>query len=977
MQYIVCEPPKYNKAGTPYPIKEIESRLRGLRQLWWGEHFYFLTVVETQLLHFLNMVEQGAFNSLWSDAVAEYEKQTGRSIDSDKSFREFENLRDLEDAIEGGKERFGAFRSEHRRVYSALKKCIAPMEPILDIVQKAIGNTPYAPASAVFGATSYLLQACATVSKSYDGIEELFRQMSDITVRLKEYESKSIEASLSKKVTDILALFLDIMGKAEDAIKRKRFKQWAKTAFLKDDAISSSVAKLQKYVEAELGLVIALTYGRVKDVQEIAADTQADVQVVKAGLSDLLTNQRSDRQRGFSEADEKKLYDALKTESFDEVAREHAGNWEKLTKGTAAWIRDDVMFQAWEQEKAPFLWIFGKPGVGKTMLAARTIETLQNKYPQHPDIPSLTSISYLYFKDDNPKLQDCAQMWKTATLQIVKANDRFKKHVLNTIEKKQDTFVSARRIWQHLFLDFFEEDTSSQSLTSLAFIVIDGLDEAPQAERVKLLTCLSELVNRGFNPRKCRIQVAIFARPDVRADPGFEKVSFRMQERIIEVTPERNTMDIDLYIKQRLGDVSVLQVLKKRKATKEFQALAKQIYQSVQSKSQGMFLWARLVFDQIRASPSPEAIKASLQGAPEGLDEMLYHVFKRLDVDEEMHQSYLKDLLTWVFCAYRPFYVSELFVLIIISARQHCYMIEDDFRTRYSSLFDVTGPYVEPEGDQQQPETNDDDISNDEPDFDFLDHDDGSHGEEAGDGTDRTDIDNDGQSQTEDTAITSQQEEEDMFNIPPHWHENTVTFSHARIRDYLKTEGDPSTRRWHDISVVPDDLNRTRLGIVLALFQLLDTNIADTYDVQPLELYAKTNWVKHLEEIEFSRIPKEAAVQMARQLSTLFYGGQRLLQTSFEARNEFIETWFTVSKYSSLVRKIMGDSAEDVEDDQKEWALSAAKSARTLFQPLMVACASTWLTKKGWDDDAYLDKSEGEVWIMYACSTLVSHLVSA
>ena len=170
------------------------------------------------------MPEQGAFNSLWTDAVAEYEEQTGRSIDNDKSFREFENFRDLEDAIEGGKERFEAFRSEHRRIYSALKKCIAPMEPILEIVQKAIGNTPYAPASAVFGATSYLLQACATVSKSYDGIEELFRQMSDITVRLKEYESKSIEASLSKKVTDILALFLDIMGKAEAAIKRKRFK---------------------------------------------------------------------------------------------------------------------------------------------------------------------------------------------------------------------------------------------------------------------------------------------------------------------------------------------------------------------------------------------------------------------------------------------------------------------------------------------------------------------------------------------------------------------------------------------------------------------------------------------------------------------------------------------------------------------------------------------------------------------------------
>ncbi|KAL9614237.1 MAG: hypothetical protein Q9167_001258 [Letrouitia subvulpina] len=916
------------------------------------------------------MPEQGAFNSLWADAVVEYEKQTDRKVDHDDAFREFKSLEELEYAIENQKEHFVTFRSEHRRIYSALKNCIAPMEPLLEIVQKGIGNTPYAPASAVFGAASYLLQASTSVSKSYDGIEELFRQMSDITVRLKEYESKNIDSSLSKKMTDILAFFLDIIGKAEAAINRKRFKQWAKSVFLKDDSISSSVTKLQKYVEAELGLVIALTYGRVKDVQGIATDTQADVKLVKADVNDILTNQRNDRQRAFSEADEKKLSDALKTDTVEAVAREHAGNWEKLTKGTAVWIRDDVMFQAWEQEKAPCLWVFGKPGVGKTMLAARTIETLQNKYPQHSDIPSLTSVSYLYFKDDNPKLQDCAQMWKTAALQITKANDRFKKHVLAIIEKKQDTFVSARLIWRHLFLDFFQEDVSSQTLTSLAFIVIDGLDEAPQAERVKLLTCLAELVNRGTNQSKCRIQVAVFARPDVRGDPGFEKVSFRMQERLIEVTPDRNTVDIDLYIKQRLGDVSVLQLLKKRKATKEFQTLAKLIYNSVHSKSQGMFLWARLVFDQIRASPSPEAIKASLQGAPKGLDDMLYHVFKRLEVDEQMHRSYLKILLTWVFCAYRPFHVSELFVLIIVSASQHCYMIEDDLRARYSSLFDITGSFAESKSDQEQIVINEDEATDDVSDLDFLDNEDSGNDENAEDESNLSDGNDDDeyQSQTEDKAITSQ-EEEDTFNIPDHWHEATVTFSHARIRDYLKTEGDPSTRRWKDSSVVPDDTNTARLVIVLACFRLLTTSITDTYGVYSLKFYAKINWIKHLVEIDFSMIPKAAAVPLACQLSNLFYNGSKLLQTSIQAGNEFIETWFSVSKYSSLVRKIIGDYVENVAENQREWALTAAKSTRTLFQPLMAACARTWLTKEGWDDPAYLDKSERVVWIMYACNT--------
>ena len=147
----------------------------------------------------------------------------------------------------------------------------------------------------------------------------------------------------------------------------------------------------------------------------------------------VLINQRNDSQRAKIEADEKILYDNLRTDTIDKVTREYAANWEKLIKGTAAWIRDDAMFQAWEQEKVPCLWVFGKPGVGKTILAARTIETLQSKYLQYSDIPSLTSVSYLYFKDNNPKLQDCAQIWKMATLQIIRANDRFKKHILATI----------------------------------------------------------------------------------------------------------------------------------------------------------------------------------------------------------------------------------------------------------------------------------------------------------------------------------------------------------------------------------------------------------------------------------------------------------------------------------------------------------------------------------------------------------------
>ncbi|KAL9093549.1 MAG: hypothetical protein Q9165_003944 [Trypethelium subeluteriae] len=922
------------------------------------------------------MADQDSFHGLWADAVSEYEKQTDRHVDKDSKFHQFRTLSEFENAVDKESQNFGAFRHEHRQLYSRMATCIKPLQPIIELVQEGLGSTPYSPACAVFGAASYLLRACSTVSKAYDGVEGLFQQISDITTRLQEYEYKTIEGPLKEKMTSILAFILEIIGKTEAVIKRRRPKQWFRAVFLQEDDISASIAKLQKFVESELGLVIALTYGRVKEVHETALDVQADVRTIKGAIDDVLVNQRNDRQRAFSETDEKKLTDALKTSSHDEVAREHDSNVEKLTKGTGLWIRDDVMFQAWEQESAPILWVFGKPGVGKTMLAARTVENLQNKYPQHSDIPSLTSVSYISFKEGNPQLQDCAQLLKVAALQTSKANDRFKKHVLATIEKKQDTFASARQIWRQLFLDFFTEDSSPRSLTSLAFIIVDGLDEGPEAERVKFLACLTELVGRTTANQKCRIQVAVFARPDVRADPGFEKIGYRRQERIIEVTPDRNTMDIDAFIKQRLSDVKVLKVLKKRKVnTREYQSLAKQIYNSVKSRSQGMFLWAGLVFDQICNSPSLEAIQKALESAPQGLDEMLHHIFKRLEVEEALHQSYFRELLSSVFCAYRPLSVAELYVLLTMTADQHCYMVEDDLKTRYSSLFNVSGPAPEDsesgEEEAAREQVNNDVMDSDADDFDFLDdldthnEEEGEEGESASEDHQDTGDDKNGEPAADEPSTPAE-----AFNMPSHWYLTTVTFSHARIRDYLSTEGNASTRRWHDTSIVPDNMNIKHLLVALACIEILRSNTVEKYSVESLKDYARRDWTKHLLEVDFTKINKALACTMAKMLATFFRNGDNVLVSSFAVTNEFIKTWFCTNKYSSLVRKIITDCIDDLDETQQEWALTIKDSARALFRPLIAACARIWLTKTGWDDSAYLDKSQLEVWIMYAFSTL-------
>ena len=201
------------------------------------------------------------------------------------------------------------------------------MEPVLLIVQNSIRNSPYAPAATVFGACTYLLQAGTSVIRAYDGIEELFEQMSNITIRLKEYEYGAMESSLQKKMTDILAYYLENSGQAEACMKRKRIKQWVRLVFMQEDGISASVNNLRNYVETELGLVIALTYGRVKDVQNTAKSTQSDIKVVKASIDQMIMNRHRDRQRVFGKEDEDSLSESLRTKTTLELLESMLLTW--------------------------------------------------------------------------------------------------------------------------------------------------------------------------------------------------------------------------------------------------------------------------------------------------------------------------------------------------------------------------------------------------------------------------------------------------------------------------------------------------------------------------------------------------------------------------------------------------------------------------------------------------------------------------
>lgn len=58
----------------------------------------------------------------------------------------------------------------------------------------------------------------------YDGTEELFEQLGEIAVGLKECDLTDIDSSLQAMMADIAAYFLDLFDRIEACIKRRRIK---------------------------------------------------------------------------------------------------------------------------------------------------------------------------------------------------------------------------------------------------------------------------------------------------------------------------------------------------------------------------------------------------------------------------------------------------------------------------------------------------------------------------------------------------------------------------------------------------------------------------------------------------------------------------------------------------------------------------------------------------------------------------------
>ena len=173
-------------------------------------------------------------------------------------------------------------------------------------------------------------------------------------------------------------------------------------------------------------------------------------------------------------------------------------------------------------------------------------------------------------------------------------------------------------------------------------IVIDALDECSDMEESGVLNFLLSLVGK--------VQPKLKLLLSSRAEPALRDILKDYQK--LSITPEKTHADIETYIHTTLKSSNM--------ATFQQGRLLSHITEKLTSKSNGQFLWVRLMLHELRKVTFVREIEDILNDLPAGLQKAYLRIFHRLTMEPRRRQEAACALFCWLACTERPLSLAEL-----------------------------------------------------------------------------------------------------------------------------------------------------------------------------------------------------------------------------------------------------------------------------------------------------------------------------
>ena len=297
--------------------------------------------------------------------------------------------------------------------------------------------------------------------------------------------------------------------------------------------------------------------------------------------------------------------------------------------GTCEWFLRQEKYLSWEvalpNTQQSFIWLTAIPGAGKSILTAFVISHLLAVGRQ----PTF----YFFFDSTSDYTRNEISAGKCLLYQLYmylrKNGDNIHPELQSAMESSGVSKAkSFEAVWE-VIIEY------TKRLTKPVF-VIDALDE--NHEPSSFLSALLGLV------QKTSARVLLTSRPSAVSLPNDARIMF------MDFAAEQRD-DIKKYIQHRTeGGLTAVPQMRAK------------IIETLVAKNGGMFLWVRLVLEELESTLSLQAMELALKSLPTDLEGVYTNILRNLnDTLKQSQREFCRKILIWLFCARRPLTMNELF----------------------------------------------------------------------------------------------------------------------------------------------------------------------------------------------------------------------------------------------------------------------------------------------------------------------------
>ncbi|KAK2839316.1 hypothetical protein FQN49_006260 [Arthroderma sp. PD_2] len=313
----------------------------------------------------------------------------------------------------------------------------------------------------------------------------------------------------------------------------------------------------------------------------------------------------------------------------------HEDARKKHSQGTGEWVIAHTAFNEWKRTSPSVLWMYGKPGSGKTVLTSSIIEHLREEYDSQADV----LLSYFYFDFGTPAKQSTTNCLRYLLSRLVAKTPEVPTE-LRDLYVKNCNFGSETPGLSDLIAIFklFAESKGVESV----FIAIDALDECPNDNRQELLDFLQ--IISTWAPSNLHIWLTSRPESDIK-----EALLPIPTITSVPVGGTSVTHDINHYIQTQLSSEPKLKKLPMK--------LKSEIQRKLIADADGMFRWVDCQLNELKRCKTKALLMETLDSLPKTLNGTYERILQCIPPD---YRDYALRALWWLVEAWRPLTAEEV-----------------------------------------------------------------------------------------------------------------------------------------------------------------------------------------------------------------------------------------------------------------------------------------------------------------------------